>query len=92
MVFLTSNNTRELSEGAEASVPLPPHRLSRCRTREGDRAGARAEVDDALAEQIAKVVGSIRNLDLKKAPSISETIDWARTLVYLGSPTRSRPS
>ena len=38
----------------------------------------------AVAEQIAKVVGSIRNIDLKKAPSISETIDWARTLIYLG--------
>jgi MoxR-like ATPase len=42
------------------------------------------EVDDALAEQVSKVVNSIRNLDLKKAPSISETIDWARTLVFLG--------
>ena len=42
------------------------------------------EVDAALAEQIAKVVNSIRNIDLKKSPSISETIDWARTLVFLG--------
>src|SRR6516165_6152833 len=42
------------------------------------------ELDAALAEQIAKVVNSIRNIELKKAPSISETIDWARTLVYLG--------
>jgi MoxR-like ATPase len=42
------------------------------------------EVDDALAQQIAKVVNSIRNIDLKKSPSISETIDWARTLVFLG--------
>src|SRR5205085_52476 len=35
-------------------------------------------------DQIARVVRSIRQLDLKKAPSISETIDWARTLVHLG--------
>ena len=42
------------------------------------------EVDEALSDQIAKVVGSIRNIDLKKAPSISETIDWARTRIYLG--------
>jgi len=37
-----------------------------------------------LAAQVAKIVSSIRNLDLKKAPSISETIDWARTLLFLG--------
>ena len=42
------------------------------------------EIDDALADQIARVVRSIRALELKKAPSISETIDWARTLLYLG--------
>ena len=42
------------------------------------------DLDAGLAEQVAKVVNSIRNIDLKKAPSISETIDWARTLVYLG--------
>lgn len=41
-------------------------------------------IDSKLAEQIAQVVQSIRNLDLKKAPSISETIDWAYTLVHLG--------
>jgi MoxR-like ATPase len=41
------------------------------------------EVDELLATQIAEVVRSIRQLELKKAPSISETIDWARTLVYL---------
>jgi MoxR-like ATPase len=42
------------------------------------------EIDDELAEQVARVVRSIRQLELKKAPSISETIDWARTLIYLG--------
>ena len=42
------------------------------------------EIDDELAEQIAQVVRSIRALDIKKAPSISETIDWARTLLFLG--------
>ena len=44
------------------------------------------EIDEALADQIARVVRSIRSLELKKAPSISETIDWARTLIYLGKP------
>ncbi|MET1040581.1 MAG: MoxR family ATPase, partial [Acidimicrobiales bacterium] len=36
------------------------------------------------ADQIARIVRSIRQLELKKAPSVSETLDWARTLVHLG--------
>jgi hypothetical protein len=43
------------------------------------------EIDASLAEQIARVVRSIRSLELKKSPSISETIDWARTLLYFGT-------
>ena len=39
----------------------------------------------ALADQITRVVGSLRRLDLKKRPSVSETIDWARTLSLLGA-------
>jgi MoxR-like ATPase len=42
------------------------------------------EVSENLADQIARIVRSIRQLDLKKSPSVSETIDWARTLVLLG--------
>src|SRR3954469_11792697 len=84
MVFLTSNNTRELSEALKRRC-LFLHIDYPDVDREKEIVRVRVpEVDDALAEQIAKVVGSIRNLDLKKAPSISETIDWARTLVYLG--------
>jgi MoxR-like ATPase len=41
-------------------------------------------VGDQLADQVARIVRSLRTLDLKKHPSISETIDWARTLVLLG--------
>ncbi|MGA1362328.1 MAG: MoxR family ATPase, partial [Ilumatobacteraceae bacterium] len=41
-------------------------------------------ITEALADQIARIVRSIRQLDLKKAPSVSETLDWARTLVLLG--------
>ena len=40
-----------------------------------------------LADQIARVVRSIRQLDLKKAPSVSETLDWARTLLLLNIDT-----
>jgi len=37
-----------------------------------------------LADQVARIVRSIRQMELKKSPSVSETIDWARTLVLLG--------
>jgi hypothetical protein len=40
-----------------------------------------------LADQIARIVRSIRSLDLKKAPSVSETLDWARTLMLLNIET-----
>jgi MoxR-like ATPase len=40
-------------------------------------------LSEHLARQVAKVARSIRSLDLKKAPSVSETIDWARTLIAL---------
>jgi MoxR-like ATPase len=84
MVFLTSNNTRELSEALKRRC-LFLHIDYPDVEREKEIVRVRVpEVDDALADQIAKVVGSIRNIDLKKSPSISETIDWARTLVFLG--------
>jgi MoxR-like ATPase len=84
MVFLTSNNTRELSEALKRRC-LFLHIDYPDIEREKEIVRVRVpEVDDALAEQVSKVVNSIRNIDLKKAPSISETIDWARTLVFLG--------
>src|SRR4051812_4458168 len=84
MVFLTSNNTRELSEALKRRC-LFLHIDYPDIDREKEIVRVRVpEVDAALAEQVAKVVNSIRNIDLKKSPSISETIDWARTLVFLG--------
>jgi MoxR-like ATPase len=84
IVVLTSNNTRELSEALKRRC-LYLHIDYPDVDREKEIVRVRVpEIDASLADQIAKVVGSIRNLDLKKAPSISETIDWARTLVYLG--------
>jgi MoxR-like ATPase len=84
LVFLTSNNTRELSEALKRRC-LFLHIDYPEIEREKEIVRVRVpEVDAALADQIAKVVASIRNIDLKKSPSISETIDWARTLVYLG--------
>ena len=84
LVFLTSNNTRELSEALKRRC-LFLHIYYPDIEREKEIVRVRVpEVDAALADQIAKVVNSIRNIDLKKSPSISETIDWARTLVFLG--------
>ena len=83
-VVLTSNNTRELSEALKR----------RCLFLHMDYPDIEREtriirahlpgIDAALADQVARVVRSIRALDLKKAPSVSETLDWARTLVPLG--------
>jgi MoxR-like ATPase len=84
IVILTSNNTRELSEALKRRC-LYLHIDYPDLEREKDIVRVRVpEIDEALAEQIARVVRSIRQLELKKAPSISETIDWARTLIYLG--------
>src|SRR6266702_750142 len=84
LVVLTSNNTRELSEALKRRC-LFLHMGYPDIERETRIIRARIpEIDAALAEQVARVVRSIRALDLKKAPSVSETLDWARTLVLLG--------
>ena len=87
LVFLTSNNTRELSEALKRRclylhVDYP--------TLEREKEIVLAKVPDVpanLADQIARVVRSIRQLDLKKSPSVSETLDWARTLLLLNIET-----
>ena len=84
MVFLTSNGTRELSESLKRRclylyIDYPDL--------ERERQIVTAKVpgiDANLADQVARIVRSIRQLDLKKDPSVSETLDWARTLVLLG--------
>jgi MoxR-like ATPase len=84
MVFLTSNNTRELSEALKRRC-LYLHIGYPTVERERDIILSRVPgISSALAEQIAQVVRSLRGLDLKKSPSVSETLDWARTLVVLG--------
>jgi MoxR-like ATPase len=84
MVFLTSNNTRELSEALKRRC-LFLHVDYPSLEREKEIVLARVpDINDNLADQIARIVRSIRQLDLKKPPSVSETLDWARTLVMLG--------
>jgi MoxR-like ATPase len=84
LVFLTSNNTRELSEALKRRC-LYLHVDYPDMEREKEIVLTKVEgVTESLADQIARIVRSIRQLELKKSPSVSETIDWARTLVLLG--------
>ncbi len=84
LVFLTSNNTRELSEALKRRC-LFLHIDYPDAQREKEIILARVpDITENLAEQVARIVRSIRQLELKKAPSVSETLDWARTLVLLG--------
>jgi len=81
---LTSNNTRELSEALKRRC-LYLHVDYPDVERERDIIVSRVPgIATALAEQIAQVVRTLRMMDLKKSPSVSETLDWARTLVILG--------
>ncbi len=84
LVFLTSNNTRELSEALKRRC-LFLHIDYPDLEREKEIVLTRVPgISDALADQVVRIVRSIRNLELKKAPSVSETLDWARTLLLLG--------
>ena len=84
LVFLTSNGTRELSEALKRRclylyIDYPDLE------REREIINAKIPgMDENLADQIARIVRSIRQLDLKKHPSVSETLDWAKTLLLLG--------
>jgi len=85
LVVLTSNNTRELSEALKRRC-LFLHISYPSVDREREILLARVpELSDSMADRIAKVVRSIRDLKLRKAPSVSESIDWARTLMALGA-------
>jgi MoxR-like ATPase len=84
LVFLTSNNTRELSEALKRRC-LFLHVDYPQMDREKEIVLTRVDgLKENLADQIVRIVRSIRQLELKKAPSVSETLDWARTLVLLG--------
>ena len=84
LVVLTSNNTRELSEALKRRC-LFLHIGYPSVEREKEILQARVgDLTDHLADQVARLVRSIRNMQLKKPPSVSESIDWARTLLALG--------
>ena len=83
-VILTSNNTRDLSAALKRrclhlflDYPSADHELEILRSK-------KTGLPEAAAERLVHVVRGLRELDLRKAPSISETVDWARTLAVLG--------
>ena len=87
LVFLTSNNTRELSEALKRRC-LYLHVDYPDLEREKEIVLTKIpDITESLADQVARIVRSIRQLELKKSPSVSETLDWARPLVLLGVDT-----
>lgn len=84
LVFLTSNNTRELSEALKRRC-LFLHVDYPDMEREKEIVLTKVpDITDNLADQVARIVRSLRQLELKKSPSVSETLDWANTLMLLG--------
>ncbi|WP_067832666.1 AAA family ATPase [Nocardia lijiangensis] len=84
-VIVTSNANRDLSEALKRRclylhIDYPTAELERAIVRMKV-----PELDDALGEPVVRVVGALRELPLRKAPSIAETVDWAKTLVALGA-------
>jgi len=85
IVLLTSNNTRELTEALKRrclylwlDYPELEHELAIVKLHSPD-------LSDSVARKLVELVAMVRELDLKKPPSIAESIDWARALLLLGA-------
>ena len=85
MVVLTSNNTRELSEALKrralylyVDYPTFESELKIVKMRAPD-------LNPELAKQCVEIVQRLRELELKKSPSVAETVDWAKALVAIGA-------
>ena len=85
VVLLTSNNTRELTEALKRrclylwlDYPTAERELEIVRLHA-------PELPEMVARRLVEVIGMVRELDLKKPPSIAESIDWARALLLLGA-------
>jgi MoxR-like ATPase len=85
VVLLTSNNTRELTEALKRrclylwlDYPSLEHELSIVKLHT-------PELSDTVARKLVEIVQMVRDLDLKKPPSIAESIDWARAVLLLGA-------
>ena len=84
-MLLTSNNTRELTEALKRrclylwlDYPELEHELEIVRLHS-------PELDETIARKLVEIIHQVRELDLKKPPSIAESIDWARALMLLGA-------
>lgn len=87
LVLLTTNGTRELTDALRRrclhlfiDYPEPSRELAIVKLRVPG-------IEGALAERLVQFVAKLRALDLKKSPSLSETVDWARALLTLGAST-----
>jgi MoxR-like ATPase len=85
VVLLTSNNSRELTEALKRrclylwlDYPELEHELAIVRLHAPD-------LDERVAHKLVELIAMVRELDLKKPPSIAESIDWARALLLLGA-------
>jgi MoxR-like ATPase len=85
VVVLTSNNSRELTEALKRrclylwlDYPSVERELEIVRLHA-------PELDEGLAQRLVEIVHMVRQVDLKKPPSIAESIDWARTLLLIGA-------
>ncbi|WP_249010240.1 MoxR family ATPase [Conexibacter sp. DBS9H8] len=85
VVLLTSNNSRELTEALKRrclylwlDYPEAEHELAIVRMHTPD-------LPETVARKLVEVIGMVRSLDIKKPPSIAESIDWARALLLLGA-------
>lgn len=86
-VVLTSNNERELSEALKRRCLYLYLDYPDVEREKAIVLARVPELSETLAEQVVRLVRSIRDLELKKAPSIAETLDWARTLLHLSITT-----
>ncbi len=84
LVVLTTNGTREMTDAlrrrclhAFVDYPSPEREIAIVRARV-------PEIDEALAKAMVDLVARLRTLELRKPPSIGETLDWARTMLLLG--------
>lgn len=90
LVFLTSNNSRDISDALKRRclhlyIPFPSKQL------ENRIINSRVPaVSEQLRSQLVNFVQNLRQLDLKKSPAISETIDWARALLLLHADSLNR--
>ncbi len=89
-VIITSNNTRDLGDALKRrclhlSIGYPDEQ------RELEIVRLKVpEINETLAQQVVNVIRRIRSADLRKAPSISETLDWAQALIILNAETLTR--